>query len=178
MPLAVFLRAVNVGGHKAFKPSRLVKELAHLRLVNIGAAGTFVVRATVSQKALRAELSERIPFDAELMICSGRDLVTLLSDDPFPQDSLRGDTRRFVSVLAKRPRALPALPLCQPKGEQWRVKVSGISARFALCLWRSLGRPFLDPTRIVEKAFGVSATTRNWNTMVKIGEILEGGEGR
>jgi len=40
MASVVFLRGVNVGGHKTFRPSVLAKELTHLGLVNIGAAGT------------------------------------------------------------------------------------------------------------------------------------------
>ena len=43
MALVVLLRGVNVGGHKAFQPSALAKELADFDVVNVGAAGTFVV---------------------------------------------------------------------------------------------------------------------------------------
>ena len=44
MAFVVFLRAVNVGGHQTFRPSVLAKELSEYDVVNIGAAGTFVVR--------------------------------------------------------------------------------------------------------------------------------------
>ena len=49
MTLVVFLRGVNVGGYKTFRPSLLAKELAEFDVVNIGAAGTFVVRKPISQ---------------------------------------------------------------------------------------------------------------------------------
>ena len=49
MSLVVFLRGVNVGGHKRFRPAALAKELVHLDAVNIGAAGTFVIRRRVSR---------------------------------------------------------------------------------------------------------------------------------
>lgn len=45
MASIVFLRAVNVGGHKSFRPSALAAQVAALDVVSIGAAGTFVVRA-------------------------------------------------------------------------------------------------------------------------------------
>ena len=51
MALVVFLRGVNVGGHKTFRPAALARELAALDLVNVGAAGTFVVRAAIGQTA-------------------------------------------------------------------------------------------------------------------------------
>ena len=172
MPLVVFLRGVNVGGHKRFQPSLLVRELGHLGLVNIGAAGTFVVREAVGRTALRTELLRKLPFDAELMVCDGSDLIKLAAADPFPRESVGKDVRRFVSVLAKQPRKPPPLPLDQPAGARWEVKVVGISGIFALSLWRRMGRTFLDPNGIVEKNFGVSATTRNWNTIIKIRDLL------
>src|SRR6185295_12228721 len=44
MAVVVFLRGVNVGGHRRLRPSVLAKELERLDVVSIGAAGTFVVR--------------------------------------------------------------------------------------------------------------------------------------
>jgi len=38
MSLVLFLRAVNVGGHQVFRPSLLARELAHLGVINLGAA--------------------------------------------------------------------------------------------------------------------------------------------
>ena len=52
MALVAFLRGVNVGGHKSFRPSVLAAELADFDVVNIGAAGTFVARKPVSQAKL------------------------------------------------------------------------------------------------------------------------------
>ena len=49
MALVVFLRGVNVGGHRRFRPSALAAELKHLGAVNIGAAGTFVIRARITR---------------------------------------------------------------------------------------------------------------------------------
>jgi hypothetical protein len=40
----VLLRGVNVGGHRTFRPARLAERLQHLGAINIGAAGTFVIR--------------------------------------------------------------------------------------------------------------------------------------
>jgi hypothetical protein len=60
----VLLRGVNVGGHRTFRPSALAERLKHLDAVNIGAAGTFVIRRPVSRTQLRAELARRLPFDS------------------------------------------------------------------------------------------------------------------
>ncbi len=174
MALVVFLRGVNVGGHKAFQPSVLAREMSDFDVVNVGAAGTFVIRKTISQATARAELLRRLPFTAEFMICQSRDVIDLTSGEPFPNEPSDKDVSRFVSVLAKRPRTLPPLPISQPAGETWQVKVIGVTGRFALSVHRRLGRTFVYPNEVVEKNLGVSATTRNWNTISAICDILKG----
>ncbi|HEY5939617.1 MAG TPA: DUF1697 domain-containing protein, partial [Gemmatimonadales bacterium] len=87
MALVVFMRGVNVGTAKRFQPSLLAGELKHLGVSNLGAAGTFVVRAKVGQAALRAEFLRRLPFACDLMVCEGRDLLKLAAAEPFPESS-------------------------------------------------------------------------------------------
>lgn len=175
MASVVFLRGVNVGGHKAFKPSILAKELADFDVVSVGAAGTFVVRGQVSQAALRAALLKRLPFEPELMICRAQEVLDLASADPFADQLAGSDVKNYVTVLAKRPRALPELPIGRPAGEAWQVKLIAIRDRFVLSLHRRLGRALIYPNEVVEKTLGVSATTRNWNTINAIHGILKRG---
>jgi len=174
MALVVFLRGVNVRGHKAFQPSAVARDLEDFDVVNVGAAGTFVIRKPVSQGILRAEVLRRLPFTAELMICRARDVIDLTSGEPFPDEHSDKNVSRFVSVLARRPRTLPRLPISQPAGDKWQVKVIKIPGRFALSLHRRLGRTVVYPNEFVEKNLGVSATTRNWNTIAAICDILRG----
>lgn len=174
MALVVFLRGVNVGGHKAFQPSALARELADFDVVNVGAAGTFVIRKTIGQAMLRDQLLRRLPFKSEIMICRSRDLIGLASGEPFRNEPSDKDVSRFVSVLAKRLRTLPPLPISQPASEKWQVKVIAVTGRFALSLHRRLGRTLVYPNEVVEKNLGVSATTRNWNTISAICDILKG----
>jgi uncharacterized protein (DUF1697 family) len=175
MALVVFLRAVNVGGRRTFRPSALARELAEFDVVNVGAAGTFVVRRAVGQAALRAEFHRRLPFQTEAVVCRARELLDLASGDPFPDEPAIKPAHRFVSVMARRPRTVPPLPLCQPAGDLWQTKVIGVQGRFALSLWRHLGRSFVLPNEVVERHFGVVATARNWNTICAVRDILKGG---
>ena len=173
MALVVFMRGVNVGGSRVFRPAVLAKQLAALDVVNVGAAGTYVVRKPIAQTKLRAELLKRLPFEAVVIICRGSEVIGLVREQPFPDGPAYQGLRRFVAVMARRPRTLPRLPVSEPPGDNWESKVIGVSGRFALSVWRKLGRSFVDPNGVVEKHFGVSATTRNWNTIGKICDILE-----
>ena len=81
MALVVLLRGANVGGHRTFRPSTLAEQLKHLDAVNIGAAGTFVIRQPVG-RALHVEFTRRLPFDTEIIICQGRQIIRLMSHSP------------------------------------------------------------------------------------------------
>jgi hypothetical protein len=111
MAHVLFLKGVNVGGHKTFKPSALAKELAHLDAISIGAAGTFVIHKGISQSALKAEVLRRLPFEPQMMICRGIDVLKLAAVDPFATYELNNDVTRYVTILAKRPGKSPRLPI-------------------------------------------------------------------
>jgi uncharacterized protein (DUF1697 family) len=172
MAWVVFLKGVNVGGHKAFRPSVVAGELSQLDVVNVGAAGTFVVRKAIPLAGLRAALTRKLPFAADMMICRAKDIGALLAGDPFAKAAAGGETTRYVSILEKPPRPLPALPIRRPAGDDWQVEVTTLRGRFALSLHRRTGRKLIYPNEVVEKHLGVAATTRNWNTIRAIGDIL------
>src|SRR5215470_3324604 len=119
MHWVVFLRAVNVGGANRCRPAVLAKQFAKFGIVNIGAVGTFVVREQVSESTLRAAIAKKLPFKCEIMICPANELKKLTSKDPFAGQPSGPNITRFVSVLAKRLRTLPPLPLCLPSDKDW-----------------------------------------------------------
>src|SRR5262245_17850089 len=122
MTQVVFLRGVNVGGYKTFQPSVLARKLKACSVVKIGAAGTFGVRNPISQTDLRSEILRRLPFEAEIMICTGRELITAAAENPFRGQPSGPDIVHFVGVLGKRPRGLPELPLILPAAK-WLLRV-------------------------------------------------------
>jgi len=171
MPSVLFLRGVNVGGAKSFSPKALAKALADFDAVNIGAAGTFVVRKKVSDSQLRAEVLRHLPVQAEFMICKGAEILSLAKDDPFEAEHDNPEIKRYVTVLAKRPRETPALPILKPNPD-WQVKVFAVTGQFVLSLHRRSGRRLIYPNEVVEQTFDSPATTRNWNTIEAICKIL------
>src|SRR4029077_12537792 len=134
--LVVLLRGVNVGGHRTFRPIALAEQLKHLDAVNIGAAGPFVIRRPVTRAQLRAELARRLPFDAEIMICQGREIVRLMSQNHFADQPVRPDIVRFVSVLSKRPRSAPSTPMSFPSSGKWLLKILARDNRFVFGAYR------------------------------------------
>jgi hypothetical protein len=69
--------------------------------------------------------------------------------------------------MQKTPATCPRLPIEQPPGPKWEVRVVAVIGCFALSV-RKLGKTYPNP--VVEKQFGLPATTRNWNTIEAIGK--------
>ncbi len=172
MALVVFLKGVNVGGYRTFRPSLLAKDLARFDVVNIGAAGTFVVRKPVGEAALRAALTRRLPFEAEVIICEGKAITSLAQSDPFTRQPSGPLFVRFVSVLARRRRPLPTLPLKIPAPGEWGVRVLACRGRFVLGVYRRNMRA-IGYLEQLEKLFGGPVTTRNWNTILAVARVLK-----
>ena len=171
MALVVFLRGMNVGGHRRCRPAALAAELKHVNAVNIGAAGTFVIRRRVTRSRLRAELARKLPFAAEIAICDSREILDLIAVDPFAAQRVPPGTVRFVSVLSKRPRLSPSLPIVFPTAGAWLVKILGRKERFVFGLYRR-DMKVIGYLGALDRIFGVPATTRNWNTLTAICKVL------
>jgi len=195
MASVVFLRAVNVGRTNRCQPALIAKELAKFGVVNIGAVGTFVVREDVSESVLRAAIARKLPFKCEIMICPARDIIKLASKNPFSRQPSGPNIVRFVSVSARPLRRgvrsalhqtsaatpartikpqksqLPPLPFSLPSDDDWLLKIIAIQDRFVLGLYRRQMKA-ISYLGKVEKLLGVPATTRNWNKIQKVAQIL------
>ncbi|HLE55821.1 MAG TPA: DUF1697 domain-containing protein [Rhodothermia bacterium] len=176
MALVVFLRGLNVGGHRRFRPSTLAARLQHVGAINVGATGTFVIRKPVGRRELRGEISEAIPFPVEVAICDGRDVTALVSRDRFSEHQTGADTVRFVSVLSRAPRLTPELPFTFPDQGPWLVKVLAREGRFVVGLYRR-DMKVIGLLGELDRVFGVRATTRSWGTMETIAKVLDGKTG-
>lgn len=172
MALVTFLRGVNVGGYKTFRPSVLADQLKHYGVVNIGAAGTFVVAKPVSEKRLRAELLRYLPFETHMMICTGQELMAAVADQPFDGDPPRSDIIRFVNVLAKPPQMSHSTPIVIPAEGRWLLKVVSIRGRFVFGVYRREMKAIRCFSQM-DKLFGAPGTIRNWNTIGSILKVLE-----
>jgi uncharacterized protein (DUF1697 family) len=177
MALVVFLRGVNVGGHRTFRPSILARELSGYDVLNVGAAGTFVVRKPGSRAKFRAALLRKLPFEAEIVLCEGRDLMRLEMENPFGTQPSPPDVVRFVSILSKAGGVRASLPVTFPSHGKWLVRVIASEGQFVFGVYRRHMKT-IGYLGQIDKLYGVPATTRNWNTIIAIMRILKSLHGR
>ena len=171
-----FLRAINVRGHALIKMADLCAafESAGCRDVWSYIQSGNVVFATkaVDPATLFAEIHRAIRAlsgaDPEIVYRSLDGLETLTRANPF--DGLDDDRtlKRYVVFLSSKPAKRPRLPLDNPKE---CLEIIGVSRRDVLLVSRRKPSGMYGfPNAFVEEAFGVPATSRNWNTVRKIVE--------
>jgi hypothetical protein len=165
-----------VGGHRTFRPSKLAEQLKHLDAVNIGAAGTLVIRHRMTQAQARAEVERQLPFVTEIVICQGREIEKVFAKDHFAGQSVRPDVVRFVSVLARRPRLAPSIPVSFPSRDRWLLRIIAKQGRFVIGMYRRHMK-VIGYLGSLDRLYGVSLTTRNWSTLAAIVRVLRDDSG-
>jgi uncharacterized protein (DUF1697 family) len=172
MALVVFLRGVNMGGHRTFRPSVLAKELSRYDVVSVGAAGTFVVRKPGARATFLAELTGKLPFETKIVLCDGRDVLRLETENPFGAEASRPDIVRYVCILSKLSPSLSPIPCAFPPKGVWLVRVLALENRFVFGEYRRHMKT-IGYLGQIDKLFGVPVTTRNWNTIMAVVKILK-----
>jgi uncharacterized protein (DUF1697 family) len=172
MALVVFLRGINVGGHRRFRPSVLARELSRYDVSSVGAAGTFVVRKPGSRAAFRAVLLRKLPFEAEVAFCTGREILQLEAEDPFHAEPVRSDVVRFVSILSKNGNFRGSTPIILPSDGEWFVRVLALRHPFVFGVYRRHMKT-IGYLGQLDRLFGAPATTRSWSTIVSVARLLK-----
>jgi uncharacterized protein (DUF1697 family) len=142
-------------------------------VVNVGAAGTFVVRKPGSRATFRSVLLRKLPFDAEVVLCDGRDLLRLETENPFAAEPSSPDVVRFVSILSKAGGVRTSLPVAFPSDGPWLVRLIASDGQFVFGMYRRHMKT-IGYLGQIDKLYRVPATTRNWNTITAILRILKG----
>ena len=171
MTLLLLLRGVNVGGHRRFRPTVLARKLKAYDVVNIGAAGTFVVRGRGSRATLGAELRSRLPDATSFVFCEGRDLLRLEATGALTAPSSASGVVRFVSFLAPGGHTQPALPLAIPPGKRWLVRVTSVSGRLVVGDYRRHMKT-IGCLAQLDALFGTTVTTRSLGTVNAMLQVL------
>jgi uncharacterized protein (DUF1697 family) len=169
-----FLRGINVGGHKPTKMEDLKRAFESLGLRNVKtvlASGNVLFDPPSPSSHLRAgdiedHLKKVFGHEVGVILRSVADLQRLADLDPFKGIPVTAETRLYVTFLAEQPRSTPVVP-AEPRGKSFRILRTTKSEVLSV-LTLSLNTGTTDLMNALEKSFGKSITTRNWNTVARI----------
>ncbi len=169
---AAFLRAINVGG-RVVRMSDLSKRLTKLGLADVS---TFIASGNVAFTAegerqvlarrIEAELLAWLGYPVATMVRRWSELEALAASNPFKGVARAPDAKLYVAFLWEPPAQKPRLPRVSSKEGLTLFRIKGCEA--FLISERLPGGTFGVPNLPLEKELGVPATTRHWNTILRM----------
>jgi uncharacterized protein (DUF1697 family) len=174
-----FLRGINVGGQKLIKMQELLRIFSAAGCKNVRTyqqAGNVIFesrstsRKNLTKKieaALEADLGYRVP----IIVRSISELQQLISFNPFKKFTRSKEMMLLVVFLAEDPDQKPTLPFVSSTEN---VEIFDVADSVAFCLARRKKNGWFGfPNGVVEKAFKVVATTRQWSTVQNVVKAAE-----
>jgi len=117
---------------------------------------------------LEARIRDDLGLTTTVLLRTGRELAKLVQRDPFGDAAAGRDVKRYVTFLARRPRAGLLEPLVSAKDG---LEILSIEGREVFLLGRRVNGRYGFPNEYVEKRLGQPATTRSWNTVAAMAAV-------
>src|SRR5581483_346303 len=130
------------------------------------------VRERASATAIRREIATRLPFALDITVRSAASVLEIVRQNPFENVKFARERRGWIAVLAAPAKQPVVLPVAFPNRTKWAVRIDGCEGVFAHGMWRLRPGGFVIPANAVERALGVSATVRWWETFERIAREL------
>lgn len=172
----LFLRGINVGGHKKVSMAELKKILSDLGYNKIKTflnSGNVVFEASGKLKKIHsdinAKLAQSFDFEVNSILRNSKDVLAMATSQIFANTKLKKEIRLYVSFLAKKNNAKIKIPYVSPDKSFKILKVENLNIYSVLDLSKS---KTTEAMAVLEREFGSDITTRNYNTIVKIGSYL------
>lgn len=170
------LRAVNVPGHPRVKMADLTEAFARAGCQNvrtiIQSGNVLFETPNRGMKSLvrrvHAELLSLLEAEPIIAFRTLDEIQELVKQDPFRRYKCADDLKLYIAFLTGRPGQRPSLPMSLPQEALEVISVNEFDV--AVVSRRKKNGGFGFPNSLVEQQFQVGATSRNWNTVLKIAD--------
>ncbi len=172
------LRAINLGSYNKIAMTDLRAMLEKVGCVEpktVVLSGNVVFRSALASAAkveqlLEAASTKHLGVTTDYFVRTGKEWQAIIDANPFPKEAKQDPARLIMMCL----RAAPSAPQVNALRASIRgpeiVKVDGKHAYFVYP--DGMGRSKLT-IKVIEKALGTTGTARNWNTVLKLGELAQ-----
>ncbi len=176
---ALFLRGVNVGGHNKVPMTELRSLIGSLGFTGartIVQSGNAVFRGAVTpvpalEKRFETAIAESLGVTCECVVRTDKDWPLLMKANPFMRQA-KADPARMVVVLLKDAPASRAINDVRAaiKGRE----IAELKGHHLYVVYPDGQGTSKFTLPVIERALGTVGTARNWNTIVKVAELLQG----
>ena len=172
------LRAINLGAHNRIAMGDLrgmLETLGFEDAKTLLVSGNAVFRCSTAscdrlEKQLEAASTKQLGVTTDYFVRSAKEWQDAIAANPFPAEAKSDPARLVMMCLRDAPGAAAVAALqAAIKGSE-RVRAKGRHAYFVYP--DGQGRSKLT-IAMIEKALGTRGTARNWNTVLKLGELAQ-----
>ena len=174
------LRAVNVGGRNAVAMADLrdlVAGLGFSEVQSVLQSGNLVFKADGKggakiERLLEAEAKKRLALETDFFVRSAAEWEDAVAENPFRAEA-RSDPARLVAVFLKDAPGNGAVKALQA-AIVGREVVRAAGKQAYIVYPDGQGRSKLT-NALIEKHLGTRGTARNWNTVLRLAELVRAG---
>ena len=172
------LRAINLGSHNKIAMSDLramIEKVGFEEARTLILSGNIVFKSSSSsagkvERMLEEASTKHLGVTTDYFVRSAKEWQAIIDANPFPKEAKRDPARLVMMCLRNAPSADQVKALqAAIKGSEI-VKAVGRQAYFVYP--DGQGRSKLT-IQVIEKALGTRGTARNWNTVLKLGELAK-----
>lgn len=170
------LRAINLGAHNRIAMADLRAMLARLKFEDprtLLLSGNAIFNSTSASPAeleqqLEAASTKYLAVTTDYFVRSAAEWRAIIKANPFPSDAKRDPGHLLMMCLRDAPSTAAVKALQEKIKGKEVVRAKGRQAYFLYP--DGVGRSKLT-IAVIEKALGTRGTARNWNTVLKLGEL-------
>jgi uncharacterized protein (DUF1697 family) len=167
------IRGINVGGNKLLKMADVKAAFEKLGLQNVRThlqSGNVVFQTDAKDRAkLGKALEGALGVEAKIMLRTAAELRKAIAANPLP-DATSQPSRFIVAFLSAKPTAAAMKALRDGYSGPETMELHG--AELYIQYGDDMGRSKLN-NALLERKLGVSATSRNWNTVTRLLEMAD-----
>lgn len=172
-----FLRGINIGRHHKVPMADLRKEMGNLgfeKVVTLLNSGNIVFDAIGGnlaqlEKQISTHLEKTFGFPVPTILRKAATIQALLDRNPFEGISLTKDIRLYISFLQEDKAYDLQLPWVS---EDNSYKILEVKDKTILSVLDLSISKTPKAMKMLEQYFGKGITTRNWNTLQRIGKKI------
>lgn len=175
------LRGINVSGQKIIKMDKLrsiFESMDYKNVITYIQSGNVIFDCeegdpAVVRDRIVSELKGQLTFDIPVVIRTLEELHEVVENTPYQIVNAEANEQRYITFLSHpaTDAAIAKLETFQNEVDEFHVK--GLTVY--LLIHKNYGESKFS-NNFIEKKLGVSATTRNWETVNKLIQLAEGGK--
>ncbi len=166
-----FLRGINVSGQKIIRMQDLAELFESFGFNNVKTylqTGNVLFDSDETDttrilKIIDGGIFKELGYRVTVILRTKQEVLDIVESEPF--NYYGGDVKYYLTFLAELPKQPPTLPIRMNEIEN---KVFNFENNNVFTVGFNVKGRYGFPNMFIEKEFGVPATTRNWNTILRI----------